>query len=185
MVDQQVKSSLLPFDAGEALKAKTTKEAGLRVSTGVHWSKSREKRFSSIKNLIAINLQAHVLGSIKTLNVRDCLLALAFCWLSINTLFMAGEDWLAPRNGGLRIWVSVILSVLCAYQMLDRFSASLEKQVGQGNWLTKCLENLWEFWPNQNRWSPSKKWPESSGSALNSRLGGWGTLQCTVQNSKE
>ena len=101
MVDQQVKSSLLPFDAGEALKAKTIKEAGLRVSTGVHWSKSREKRFSSIKNLIAINLQAHVLGSIKTLNVRDCLLALAFCWLSINTLFMAGKDWLAPRNEGM------------------------------------------------------------------------------------
>ena len=101
MVDQQVKSSLLPFDAGEALKAKTTKEAGLRVSTGVHWSKSREKRCHSIKNLIAINLQAQVLGSIKTLNVRDCLLALALCWLSINTFYMAGEDWLAPRNEGM------------------------------------------------------------------------------------
>ena len=36
MVDQQVKSSLLPFDAGEAMKAKAIKEAGLRVSTGVH-----------------------------------------------------------------------------------------------------------------------------------------------------
>ena len=36
MVDRQVKSSLLPFDVGEAVKSKTTKEAGLRVNSVIH-----------------------------------------------------------------------------------------------------------------------------------------------------
>ena len=36
MVGRQVKSSLLPFDVGEAVESKTTKEAGLRVNSVIH-----------------------------------------------------------------------------------------------------------------------------------------------------
>ena len=36
MVDRQAKSLLLPFDVGEAVKSKTTKEAGLRVNSVIH-----------------------------------------------------------------------------------------------------------------------------------------------------
>ena len=36
MVDRQAKSLLLPFDVGEAVESKTTKEAGLRVNSVIH-----------------------------------------------------------------------------------------------------------------------------------------------------